>query len=68
MTFCKVVYAQTEQGIQAKYQRSYKDWLVDQWLEQNCKKPYYHSPGWCKEKFIEFECSKDATLFALRWS
>ncbi len=68
MALYQIVYAKTENGVQARYQRSYKDWLVDQWLEQNCRGRYYHSPGWRTEKFIEFEDSKDAVLFAMRWT
>lgn len=64
----KVVYAQTTDDVQAQYQHSYKDYMVNRWLEDNCKRPYYHSPGYMKEKFIQFECSEDAMLFALRWS
>ena len=64
----KVVYAKTVDNAMAMYQISYKDHLVDAWLKENCRKPYYHSPGYLKEKFIEFEDSKDASWFALRWS
>lgn len=64
----KVVYADTVDGVQAQFQRSYLDHLVDQWLEANCKHSYYHSPGWTTEKFIEFEDDKDAFWFALRWA
>lgn len=64
----KVKYADTIDGVLAAYQRSYKDHLVDSWLKEYCKKPYYHSPGYLTEKFIEFECDKEAVLFALRWS
>ena len=64
----KVVYAHTRNGVRAAYQRSYKDYLVDEWLKENCQRPYYHSPGYLEEKFIEFEDDKDAMLFALRWS
>lgn len=64
----RVVYAKTVDGVQAQYQRSYKDHLVDTWLEDNCKHPYYHSPGYLREKFIEFECDEDAFIFALTWS
>lgn len=63
----KVTYAKTVDNVSAVYQRSYKDHLVDEWLEVNCKHPYYHSPGWRTEKFIEFECDQDAVLFALKW-
>lgn len=63
----KVVYAKTVDGVESQYQRSYKDHLVDEWLKQNCKRKYYHSPGWTTEKFIEFEDSRDAILFTLRW-
>ena len=61
----KVKYANTVDNVLAMYQRSYKDHLVDEWLEANCKSPYYHSPGWMKEKFIQFEDDKEAVLFAL---
>lgn len=63
----KIVYANTVDGVQAIYQRSYKDCLVDEWLTANCKSNYYHGPGWTKEKFIEFEDDKEAVMFALRW-
>ena len=62
-----VVYAKTVDNVQAQYQRSYKDHLVDTWLEANCKHPYYHSPGYLREKFIQFECDEEAVWFALRW-
>lgn len=64
----KVVYAYTADHVDAFYQRSYKDHLVDTWLEANCKSPYYHSPGYLQEKFIQFEDDQEAMLFALRWS
>lgn len=64
----RVVYAHTEDGVMSAYQRSYKDVLVEWWLKENCKHPYYHSSGWMTEKFIEFECDEDAVLFALRWA
>jgi hypothetical protein len=63
----RVVYAHTVDDVQAQYQRSYKDHLVDEWLKENCRHTYYHSPGYLKEKFIEFECDRDAMWFALRW-
>jgi hypothetical protein len=63
----RVVYAQTEGKVQAQWQISYKDYKVNEWLKANCQHPYYHSPGYLYEKFIEFECDKDALLFALRW-
>lgn len=64
----RVVYAHTVDGVMAMYQISYKDHLVDEWLKANCRQPYYHSPGYLEEKFIEFECDEDAAFFALRWS
>jgi hypothetical protein len=67
MPFYKVVYAEYSDAVQSQYRRSYKDWLVDEWLKENCRSPYYHSPGWRTNKFIEFEHSEDAVLFALRW-
>lgn len=63
----KVVYAKTVDDIVSLYQRSYKDHLVDEWLKEHCKGRYYHNPGWTTEKFIEFEDSRDAVWFALRW-
>ena len=64
----KVVYAHTTNGVWAEYQRSYKDHLVDAWLKENCRHPYYHSPGYLTEKFIQFEDDQEAVLFALRWA
>jgi hypothetical protein len=63
----RVVYAQTEGQVQAQWQKSYLDYKVNEWLEDNCQHPYYHSPGYLYEKFIEFECDEDAVMFALRW-
>ncbi len=68
MPFYTVVYAKTADGVKSRYQRSYKDWLVDQWLEENCQGHYYHDPGWTTEKYIQFESSEDAVHFALRWA
>lgn len=64
----RVVYARTTDGVLAAYQRSYKDHLVDTWLKENCRNPYYHSPGYLEEKFIEFEDDAEAVMFALRWA
>lgn len=64
----KVVYAHTFDDVPAQWQVSYKDYRVNEWLKDNCKHAYYHSPGYLKEKFIQFECDEDAMLFALRWS
>lgn len=63
----KIKYAETVGGVLAAYQRSYQDYLVDEWLAENCKSSYYHSPGYLTEKFIEFEDDKEAVMFALRW-
>ena len=63
----KVVYAKTADGVLAAYQRSYKDHLVDGWLEENCQYAYYHSPGYLTEKFIEFECNEEAFMFSLKF-
>lgn len=63
----KIKYAETVGGVLAAYQRSYQDHLVDEWLGENCKHSYYHSPGYLTEKFIEFEDDKEAVMFALRW-
>lgn len=64
----KVVYAYTVDHVDAFYQRSYKDHLIDAWLKENCKSSYYHSPGYLKEKSIHFEDDKEAFMFALKWS
>lgn len=64
----RVKYADTLDGIISLYQRSYKDYLVDEWLKKNCRGKYYHSPGYTTEKYIEFEDDQDAVWFALRWS
>lgn len=65
----RVVYDRRDKEVVlAMYQYSYKDHLVNEWLKENCRHPYYHSPGYLKEKFIEFECDEEATYFALRWS
>ncbi len=67
MSLYKISYAETEFGAPAWTQRSYRDWLVDRWLEKNCKGPYYHGPGWQSTKSVEFELSEDAVKFALVW-
>lgn len=65
----RVVYDRRDnEVVLAVYQYSYKDHLVNAWLKENCRHPYYHSPGYIQEKFIEFEDDEEATLFALRWS
>lgn len=64
----KVVYYRDPTGIQSQYYYSYKDHLVDEWLKQNCRHPYYHGPGHLPEKSIEFESSEEAMWFALLWS
>jgi hypothetical protein len=64
----RVKYADTADRAQAVYQYSYKDHLVNEWLAANCRHPYYRSPGYLYEKFIEFECDEEAVMFALRWS
>ena len=64
----RVVYAKTEGNVMAMYQISYKDHLIDAWLKEKCRQPYYHSPGYLREKFIEFECEEEALMFALRWA
>lgn len=68
MALHKVVYAIYDDDIQSRRRRSYKDWLVDRWLEENCTGPYYHNPGWTINKYIQFERSEDAVHFALRWA
>lgn len=64
----RVVYAHTFDGVPAQWQVSYKDYLVNQWLKDNCQHRYYHSPGYLTEKFVEFEDDEEAVMFALRWA
>jgi hypothetical protein len=64
----KVVYAKTIDGVQAQWQISYKDYVVNEWLKENCKNSYYHSPGYLDEKFIQFEDEKEAMWFSLRFA
>jgi hypothetical protein len=64
----RVVYAEAEDGVFTDYQLSDKDHLVNEWLKKNCKRPYYRSPGYIREKFIQFEDDEEAMLFALRWT
>ena len=63
----RVVYAYTVDQVAALYQRSFLDHKVDAWLKANCCHPYYHSPGYLKEKFIEFEDDVEAVMFALKY-
>lgn len=64
----KVIYdRRLKENVPAKFQRSYKDYRVDEWLQQNCRSPYYHSPGYIHEKFIQFEDDQEAVMFALKW-
>lgn len=64
----KVTYARTVDKVQAQWQISYKDYIVNQWLEENCRHGYYRSPGYMTVKFIQFECDEDAALFALTFA
>lgn len=64
----RVVYASTEGLVQAQWQVSYLDYKINEWLKANCRNPYYLSPGYLYEKFIEFECDEEAVMFALRWA
>lgn len=64
----RVVYSKTVDGVLAQWQVSYKDYKVNEWLKENCRSPYYHSPGYLQEKFIQFECDEEAALFALTWA
>ena len=65
----KVVYDRREhEVVLAMYQYSYKDHLVNAWLKENCKHNYYHSPGYMREKFIQFEDDEEAFMFALKWA
>lgn len=63
----RVVYALTVDDVQAQYQLSYLDHIVNEWLIVNCKSNYYRSPGYFTEKFIEFEDDEEAFMFVLRF-
>ncbi len=64
----RVVYARTPDGMFLPYARSDRDLQVNAWLESNCRHGYYHSPGYIKEKFIQFECDEEALMFAMKWA
>lgn len=64
----RVKYAEAMDHVDAYYHRSYLDHRVDAWLSENCQHPYYHSPGYLKVKFIEFEDDQEAAWFKLRWA
>lgn len=63
----KITYAVARDQIDELYHRGWLSRAVDAWLEANCRAPYYHSPGYLKEKFIEFENDAEAVAFALKW-
>lgn len=67
MALHKVIYGQTVDGVRGGYQRSYKDHLINEWCREHCQGQFYFNPGWTTDKFVEFERSEDAVLFALRW-
>jgi len=60
--------AWTQRSYAEQLNELHKDYLVNEWLKENCKGNYYTSPGYLKEKFIEFEDDRDAVMFALRWA
>lgn len=62
----KVVYGRNKKD--GMHLPNDKIWHIESWLEENCCHPYYHSPGYTDDLFIEFECDKDAVWFALRWA
>lgn len=64
----RVVYGYFDNPVDQLYHRGWLLRQIDAWLEANCRNPYYHSPGYCKEQFIEFEDDEEAVLFALRWA
>lgn len=64
----RVIYGQTVDGVPARYQTSYRDYLIRQWCQSNCRAPFYMHPGWTVDKFVEFEDDVDATAFALKWA
>jgi len=38
------------------------------WCDEHCYAPFYFHAGYTNEKFVQFEDSQDAMLFALRWA
>lgn len=38
---------------------------IREWCKHHCKEPFYMSPGWMEEVFVQFEDDEDAVLFAL---
>lgn len=63
----RVVYTRLYDGVKFQYEKTYRDYIIHDWLKTNCQHPYYSSPDYLSEKFVEFECDEDATFFALRW-
>ena len=53
---------------QARHEWSLKDHNIRAWCDEHCYAPYYMHPGYTNEKFVQFEDSQDAMLFALRWA
>lgn len=49
------------------YFTKYRFGEMREWLNANCRAPYYTAPGWTGD-FVEFEDDADATAFALRWA
>lgn len=62
-----VHYSTSTDGVDAKYQTSFLDHQVNEWLKANCRAAYYSST-YHRDKFIQFEDDEDAVMFALRWS
>lgn len=64
----QVRYAETMDHVDALYHRGYLDHQVGAWLAANCRSIYYRSPGYLREKFIQFECDADSLMFAMQWA
>ncbi len=63
----KVTYAHTTDGVEARFQHSYRDYQVRAWCENHCTAPFYMHPGYTQDKFVQFEDDGDAFMFALTW-
>lgn len=47
---------------------SAKDREVHTWCCENCDYPFYMSPTWNKDRFVEFQCDEEAVMFRLAYA
>ena len=67
MVLYRVVYDRPEFKPIALHKSSVLDYNVDRWCEEHCQGRYYPNPDSSIEKFIEFEDTRDAMWFALKY-